>query len=77
MDVATIQVQDLAFGFVESHEAYLGPPLKPVWISLDGILSLRHVDNTTQLGVIHKLAEGALNPTVHSTDEDIKEHQTQ
>jgi len=33
---------------------------------------LRHVNNITQLGVICKLAEGALNPTVHVAYKDVK-----
>ena len=36
-----------------------------------------HADRRTQLGVIHKLAEGALDSTVDVTDKDIKEHQSQ
>jgi len=41
----------------------MGPPLKPVNIPLDGIHSLQRVDGTTQLGVLNRLAEGALSPT--------------
>ena len=63
--VVTIQVRDLALGFVEPHEVLLGSPLKPVRVSLDDIPSLMHVSSTTQLGVIHKLAEGKLNCTVN------------
>ena len=77
VNVAMIQVQDLALGFVESHEVHLGPLLKPVSISLDDILSLRCVNCTTQFDVIHKFAEGSLNPTVNIIDEDIKQHQSQ
>jgi len=58
----------------------MGPQLKPVQVSLDGIPSLKHVDCTTQFGVICKLAEGALNPTANATnvtDEDIKQHRSQ
>jgi len=39
--------------------------------------SLRHVDYTTQLGVICKLAEGALDLTVDVIDEDIKQYSSQ
>jgi len=38
---------------------------------LDGILCLWCVDCSPQLGVISKLAEGALDPTADVTDEDI------
>jgi len=54
-------MQDLALGLVEPHEVHIGPLPKLVQVPLDGILSLRHVNCTTQLGVICKLAEGALN----------------
>ena len=58
-------MQDIALALVELQETYTGPPLKPVEVPLDGMLSLQCVDHTTQLRVICKLAEGALNPTVH------------
>jgi len=62
--VATIQVQDLVLGFVEPHEVLLRPLLGHGWVSLDGILSLRHVNHITQLGFTYRLAEGEFNPTV-------------
>ena len=34
------QVQDLALGFAELHEVGMGPPLKPVQITLDSVSSL-------------------------------------
>jgi len=39
----------------------------------DGIPFLQHVNHTTQLGVISNVAEGALDPTVHVTDKDVKQ----
>jgi len=68
-------VQDLALGLVELHEVCTGPPLKS--IPLDGIPAFQHVNLTMQLGVIGKLAEGALNPTVHATDKDVKQRRSQ
>ena len=61
---ALTQVQDLELGHVEPHEVHTDPLLQPVQVPLDGMPSLRHVDRTTQLGVICKYAEGALNPAV-------------
>ncbi|KAK4816954.1 hypothetical protein QYF61_025874 [Mycteria americana] len=55
----------------------MGPLLELVLVPLDGILFLRHVNHTTQLGVICKSAEGALDPTVYAIDEDIKQHWSQ
>ena len=70
-------MQDLACGFVEPHEAHLSPLLKPFQVPLDGIPSLWCVNCTPQLGVISKLTEGALDPTVSVTDEDIKDYRSQ
>ncbi|GAB0179940.1 hypothetical protein GRJ2_000459300 [Grus japonensis] len=61
-EVAPTHVQDPALGLVEPHEVHVGPLLKLVLALLDGILSLWCVDSTTQLGVVCKLAEGALDP---------------
>ena len=77
-DFGTAQgVPDLAFGLVEPHEVHMGPLLELVHVPLDGILSLRHVNCTIQLGVVCKLAEGALDPTVCVIDEDIKQYWSQ
>ncbi|KAK4816734.1 hypothetical protein QYF61_022286 [Mycteria americana] len=74
LGVALTQVQDLTLGLVEPHEVHMGPLLNPVKIPLNGIPSPRHVNHTTQLGVICKLAEGTLDPTVYVIDEDIKQY---
>ncbi|KAK4828770.1 hypothetical protein QYF61_000795 [Mycteria americana] len=73
LGIAWTQVQDPALGLVEPHEVHTGSPLKPVKVPLDGIPSLQHVECATQLGVVSKPAEGALNPTVHVTDKDVKQ----
>jgi len=52
----------------------MGPILKPVGVPVDGILSIWCVDRIPQLGVISKLAEGALDPTVNVIGEDLKEY---
>jgi len=64
--IALIQVQDLALGFVELHEIFMGPPLKTVKVPLNGIPFLWYVTHTMELGVICKFTEGMLNPTVMS-----------
>ncbi|KAK4817082.1 hypothetical protein QYF61_027913 [Mycteria americana] len=55
--VAPTQLQDLVLGLVELHEVCMGLFLKP------------RINRTTQLGVICKLGEGALDPTVCVIDE--------
>ncbi|KAK4833081.1 hypothetical protein QYF61_027743 [Mycteria americana] len=75
--IALTQVQDPALGLVEPHEVHMGPLLQLVQVLLGVILSIRHLNRTTQLGVICKLAEGALDPTVYVNDEDIKQYWSQ
>ncbi|KAK4811988.1 LOW QUALITY PROTEIN: hypothetical protein QYF61_022984 [Mycteria americana] len=69
--------QEPALGLVEPHEVHTGPLLKLVQVPLDGIPSLRYVNHTTQLGVVCKLAKGALDPTVYVIDEDTKQYWSQ
>ena len=70
--LAQMEALALALGLVEPHEVCTGPSLKPVQVPLDGSPSFHCVDHTTQLGVISRLAEGALNSTVHVTNKGIK-----
>jgi len=62
--VAPAWAQDLVLGVFEPLEVHTGPLLELVQVPVDGILSLRCVDCSTQLGIICKLAEGALNPAM-------------
>ena len=72
-----LQVQELAIGLVKLQEVHVGTPFKPVKVLLDGNPCLQcWVNHTTQLSIICKLAEGALNPTVHVT-KDVKWYQSQ
>jgi len=77
LGVALTHVQDPALGLVEAQEVHMGPLLELAQVPLDGILSLRRVNHTTQLGVMSKLAEGALEPAVYVTDEGIKQYLSQ
>jgi len=52
VEFASNQVQDIALGFIEPHEVILGPLFKPVYVSLDGIPSLRCVNHIPELSVI-------------------------
>jgi len=70
LKTATTQVQDPTLSLVEPHKVHTGPLLKAVQVPLDGIPSLKHTSCTTQLGAIHRLAEGALDPAVYVIDED-------
>jgi len=64
LGVAPTQVQDPALGLVEPHEVHVGPFLRLAQAPLDGNPSFWFISCTTQLGVICRLAEGALNPSM-------------
>ncbi|KAK4818926.1 hypothetical protein QYF61_022103 [Mycteria americana] len=55
----------------------LKPRIAPTQDPLDDILSFWRVNCATQLGVICKLAEGALDLAVNVTDENIEQHWSQ
>jgi len=77
LGIVLTHVQDLALGLVEPHEVHTGPLLELVQVPLDGIPSFWCVSCTIQLGVICKLAEGALDLAVCVIDENVKEHRSQ
>ncbi|KAK4832946.1 hypothetical protein QYF61_026602 [Mycteria americana] len=72
--VAVAQVQDLALGLVEPHTIGLGPSIQPVQVPLQSLPTLKQINTPTQLGVICKLTEGALDPLVQIIDKDIKQN---
>lgn len=74
LGIASAQMHGLSLGLVEPHEVRTDPPLTPAQVPLDYIPSLQCVHCTTLLGVIGKLAEGAL---VLVTDKDVKQHRSQ
>ncbi|KAK4814468.1 hypothetical protein QYF61_018986 [Mycteria americana] len=75
--IAPTQVQDPALGLVEPHEVHTGPLLQLVQVPLDDIPSFWRVSCTTQLGVICRLTEGALDLSVNVIDENIDQHWSQ
>jgi len=70
-------VQTLALGCAELHQTSGGPPFESLEIPLNGIPSFHCVNSTTQLAVISKRAEGALNSVSDVIDKDVKEHWSQ
>jgi len=75
--VALTQMQDLARGLVKPHEVHTHLLLQLVQVPLDVIPSFWCANCITQLGVICKLAEGALDLTVYVIAEDIKQYWSQ
>lgn len=55
----------------------MDPVPKSVKIPVDNIPSISQIDCTTQLGVMHKLAEGRLSLIVYVTGEDVKQYWSQ
>jgi len=72
VEIALAQMQDLALDLVELHEICMGLPLKPVKVPLDCIHSFLCINCATQLGVLGKLFESALNTTVHVNNKAVK-----
>ncbi|KAK4829404.1 hypothetical protein QYF61_003885 [Mycteria americana] len=72
--VAVAQVQDLALGLVKPHTIDLGPSIQPVQVPLQSLPTLKQINTPTQLGVICKLTEGALDPFVQIIDKDVKQN---
>lgn len=71
--ISLIHMQNLALGPVELPEECTGLPLKAV--KLDGELS--PLDGELLQRVFGKLAEGALNPTAHVANKDVRQFQSQ
>ena len=65
-----LKVQDPALGLVELHTIGLSPAIQHVQILLKG-------NTSSQLGVICKITEGALNPLIQVISKDIKQDQPQ
>ncbi|KAK4810645.1 hypothetical protein QYF61_007382 [Mycteria americana] len=72
--VVVAQVQDLALSLVEPHTIGLGPLIQPVQVTLQSLPTLKQINTPTQLGVVCKLTEGALNPFIQIIDKDIKQN---
>ncbi|KAK4821571.1 LOW QUALITY PROTEIN: hypothetical protein QYF61_023478 [Mycteria americana] len=72
--VAVAQVQDLALGLVKPHTIDLSPSIQPVQVPLQSLPNLKQINTPTQLGVICKLTEGALDPFIQIIDKDIKQN---
>ncbi|KAK4830184.1 hypothetical protein QYF61_008975 [Mycteria americana] len=72
--VAVTQVQDLTLSLVEPHTTGLGPSIQPVQVPLQSLPTLKQINTPAQLGVICKLAEGALDPFIQIIDKDIKQN---
>ncbi|KAK4810547.1 hypothetical protein QYF61_004510 [Mycteria americana] len=65
--------QDLALGLVKPHTIDLSPSNQPVQVPLQSLPPLKQINTPTQLGVICKLTEGALDPFIQIIDKDIKQ----
>ncbi|KAK4822050.1 hypothetical protein QYF61_008859 [Mycteria americana] len=72
--VAVAQVQDLALGLVKPHTIGPSPSIQPVQVPLQSLPTLQQINTPTQLGVVCKLTEGALDPFVQIIDKDVKQN---
>ena len=60
----TFTMQHPALGLAEPQQVLVGQLLQPAQVPRDGFPSLQRINCTAQLGVIRKLAEGALDAIV-------------
>ncbi|KAK4825916.1 hypothetical protein QYF61_003411 [Mycteria americana] len=72
--VVVAQVKPLALGLVKPHTIDLSPSIQPVQVPLQSLPTLQQINTPTQLAVICKLAESALDPFVQIIDKDIKQN---
>ena len=72
--VVVTQAQDLALSLVEPPTVGLSPSLRPVKISLQSLPTLQQINTPTQLGVVCKLTEGALDPLIQIIDKNTKQN---
>ena len=70
-------VQDLAFCLVEPHPIGLSPVIQSVQITPQSLLTPRQINTSSQLGVICKFTEGALNALIQVINKDIKQDRSQ
>ncbi|KAK4810174.1 hypothetical protein QYF61_010486 [Mycteria americana] len=73
-EVVVAQVQDPALSLVEPHTIGPSPSIQPVQVLLQSLPTLKQINTPTQLGVICKLTEGALDPFVQIIDKDVKQN---
>ncbi|KAK4815219.1 hypothetical protein QYF61_022866 [Mycteria americana] len=72
--VAVAQVQDLALSLVKPHTIHPSPLIQPVQVPLQSLPTLQQINTPTQLGVVCKLTESALDPFVQIIDKDVKQN---
>ncbi|KAK4827890.1 hypothetical protein QYF61_022313 [Mycteria americana] len=72
--VAVAQVQDLALGLVKPHTIHPSPSIQPVQVPLQSLPTVQQINTPTQLGVVCKLTESALDPFVQIIDKDVKQN---
>ena len=58
--IALTHMQELALGLAKLCEVHTGTPLQPDQVLLKDIPTFQRTDHITQLGVISRVAEGAL-----------------
>ncbi|XP_052520385.1 uncharacterized protein LOC128071565 isoform X3 [Tympanuchus pallidicinctus] len=71
------QMQDSTLAFVKPHPVFFCPALQPIQVLLNGSTAFRCVNQSSQLRIISKLAEGGHYPFIKVIDEDVEQDQTQ
>lgn len=74
LGIGLTQMEDFALVLAVLHEVHLHPFFQPAQVPMDDTPSLWSIDQTTQFGVICKIAEGALQSIICIINEDVKEY---
>ena len=67
-------MQDLAFPLVELHNVPVSPFLQHVEVPLNWSTTIWCISRSSQFCTICKLSDGALYPTIHVMNEEVKEY---
>ena len=71
------EMWDSALVLVKAHTIGLSLAMQPIQVPLKGLSTPRQIDTFSQLGVICKLIEGALNALIQATNEYIEQNRPQ
>ena len=71
--VIVTKMQDPTMDPMEIHATNLGPSIQSIQVPLQCPSHFRQINTPSQLGVVCKLTEGALNPLIKVINKDVKQ----
>ncbi|KAJ7395241.1 hypothetical protein BTVI_157115 [Pitangus sulphuratus] len=71
--VVEAKAHNPALGLVEPHAIGLSPSIQPVQVPVQRLSILQQIQTLTKLGIVHKFADGRLNPLIQIANKDTKQ----